>query len=106
MIVAPCSMKTLAGIANGYTANLVTRAADVVLKENRKLLLVARETPLNPIHLENMLKLARLGVMIFPPVPAFYIRPASIDDVINHTVGRILDRFNIDQESFQRWAGE
>lgn len=104
MVVAPCSMKTLAAIASGYSDNLLARAADVTIKEHRPLVLVARETPLNAIHLENMLKLARLGVTIMPPVPAFYCRPQSIDDVVNHLVGKVVDSFNIDHNLFRRWG--
>ncbi|MFQ5762383.1 MAG: UbiX family flavin prenyltransferase [Candidatus Bathyarchaeia archaeon] len=104
MIVAPCSMKTLAGIANGYSENLILRAADVTLKEGRKLLLLVRESPLSAIHLENMLKLARLGVVILPPVPGFYARPRKMDDIIDFTVGRILDVFQIEHTLFTRWG--
>jgi len=104
MIVAPCSMKTLSGIANGYAEDLMTRAADVCIKERRKLILVARETPLNAIHLENMLKLSRIGVEIMPPVPAFYSRPQSIDDIVNHTVGRIMDHIGLENRLFTRWG--
>lgn len=104
MVVVPCSMKTLSGIAHGYSADLITRAADVIIKERRRLVLVARETPLSPIHLENMLKLARLGVTILPPVPAFYTSPKSIEDIVTQTVGRILAQFNVDQEQLYRWG--
>jgi len=105
MIIAPCSMKTLSGIANGYAEDLLIRAADVCIKERRKLILVARETPLNSIHLENMLKLSRIGVEIMPPVPAFYSRPQTLDDIVNHTVGRIMDHIGIENQLFTRWEG-
>jgi flavin prenyltransferase len=106
MIIAPCSAKTLAAIAHGYGDNLVHRAADVVLKERRKLVLAVREAPLSEIHLENMLKLARMGTVILPPMPAFYNHPQSVTDVVDHTVGRILDQFGIDMPGAARWAGE
>jgi len=104
MIVIPCSMKTLSSIANGYDETLVARAAGVILKESRKLILVTRETPFSAIHLENMLKLARLGVIILPPIPGFYAKPTSIDELINHTVGKCLDQFDIDHNLYQRWG--
>ncbi|AKX92923.1 UbiX family flavin prenyltransferase [Neomoorella thermoacetica] len=104
MVVVPCSMKTLAGIAHGYAANLIMRAADVTIKEGRKLILVPRETPLSPIHLENMLTLARLGVVIMPPMPAFYYRPRTVDDVVNHLVARILDHLGLEQDLVPRWG--
>jgi len=104
MVVAPCSMKTLAAIANGYAENLIHRAADVSLKEGRKLLLLVRESPLNVIHLENMLRLARIGVVIMPPVPAFYARPRSLDEMVDHTVGRTLDHFGIELNLVHRWG--
>jgi len=104
MIVIPCSMKTLSSIANGYDETLVARAAGVTLKESRKLVLVTRETPLTAINLENMLKLARLGVVILPPVPGFYTKPKSIEQIIDHTVGKCLDQFNIDHDLYKRWG--
>lgn len=103
MIVAPCSMRSLSEIAHGITSNLLTRAADVVLKERRKLVLVARETPLHTIHLRNMTTLAEMGAIIAPPVPAFYNRPKSLDDIIDHTVGRLLDLFDLDTGKVKRW---
>lgn len=105
MVVAPCSMRTLAAIAQGHGDNLLHRAADVILKERRKLVLVVRETPINDIHLENMLKLSRMGVVMLPPVPAFYNHPHTIDDIINHIVVRILDQFEIHLEAANRWDG-
>jgi 4-hydroxy-3-polyprenylbenzoate decarboxylase len=105
MVVAPCSVRTLAAIANGYGDNLLHRAADVILKERRKLVLVVRETPVSDIHLENMLKLSRMGVVIIPPVPAFYNHPQTIDDIVNHIVVRILDQFDIHLDTANRWAG-
>jgi flavin prenyltransferase len=106
MIVAPCSAKTLAAIAHGYGDNLIHRAADVVLKERRKLLLAVREAPLSEIHLDNMLRLARMGVVMLPPVPAFYNHPASIDDLVEHTVSRMLDQFGIASTHAARWTGD
>ncbi|KAL1571136.1 phenylacrylic acid decarboxylase [Candida albicans P57072] len=105
MIVAPCSMKSLSAIRTGFTEDLIVRAADVSLKERRKLLLVARETPLSDIHLDNMLYLSRMGVTIFPPVPAFYTKPKTIDDIVEQTCGRILDNFGINIDTFERWDG-
>jgi len=104
MIVAPCSMRSLGEIAHGITSNLLTRAADVVLKERRRLVLVARETPLHAIHLRNMTTLAEMGAIIAPPVPAFYNRPKTLDDVIDHTVGRLLDLFDLDTGKVKRWS--
>ena len=106
MVVAPCSMRTLAAIANGQGEHLVHRAADVILKERRKLVLVVREAPLSEIHLENMLKLSRMGVVIYPPVPAFYNRPRSIEAMVDHLVMRILDQFGIHLGLSDRWDGE
>jgi flavin prenyltransferase len=105
MVVAPCSMRTLAAIAQGQGDNLIHRAADVILKERRKLVLVAREAPLNDIHLENMLKLSRMGAVIVPPVPAFYNHPRTIDDIVNHIVMRVLDQFEIRIDVAARWDG-
>jgi 4-hydroxy-3-polyprenylbenzoate decarboxylase len=106
MVVIPCSMRTLSGIAHGYGEHLVHRAADVVLKERRKLVLVARETPLSSIHLENMLKLAAIGVTILPPMPAFYNHPQSVDDIVDHIVARVLDQFGISAPFAKRWDGQ
>ncbi|KAF4784863.1 hypothetical protein HER10_EVM0013365 [Colletotrichum scovillei] len=105
MIVVPCSMRTLAAIRAGLCDSLVARAADVVIKERRTLVLAARECPLSGIHLDNMLSLARNGVVIFPPVPAFYQRPATVDDLVEHSVGRMLDLFDLDTGGFERWGG-
>ncbi len=105
MIVIPCSVKTLAAIAHGLSDNLLTRAADVTLKEHRRLVLVVREAPLSLVHIRNMAACAEMGAILAPPVPAFYNRPKSIDDIVNHTVGRILDLFSIDANLVQRWQG-
>ncbi len=105
MVVAPCSMRTLSAIAHGQAENLVHRAADVVLKERRRLVLLVREAPLSDIHLENMLKLSRMGVVISPPVPAFYDRPRTVDDIVNHTVQRVLDLFDVHLDVAERWTG-
>ncbi|HCM9422178.1 TPA: UbiX family flavin prenyltransferase [Enterobacter asburiae] len=107
MVILPCSIKTLSGIVNSYTDTLVTRAADVVLKERRPLVLCVRETPLHLGHLRLMTQAAELGAVIMPPVPAFYHRPTSLDDVINQTVNRVLDQFDIDlpEDLFTRWQG-
>jgi len=104
MIVAPCSMKTLSSIANGYDETLVARAAAVTIKEGRKLVLMVRETPLSAINLENMLKLARLGIVILPPVTEFYTKPKSIDDIVNHGVGKCLDQFDLEHDLYPRWG--
>ena len=105
MVIAPCSMRSLAAIAHGLGDNLIHRAADVVLKERRKLVLVVRESPFNEIHLENMLKLARMGVVILPPMPAFYNHPQSLDDMVNHIAMRVIDQFDIHLEVMNRWDG-
>ena len=105
MIVAPCSVRTLGAIANGVSDNLIHRAADVVLKEQRKLVLVVREAPLNAVHLENMLKLARMGVAISPPVPAFYNRPETVAEIVDQTVMRVLDQLGIHLDEAPRWDG-
>lgn len=105
MVILPCSMRTVAAIAHGLGDNLIHRAADVVLKERRRLVLGVREAPFNEIHLENMLKLARMGVVISPPLPAFYNHPRTIDDIVAHTVARILDLFDIHLEASARWDG-
>jgi len=105
MIVIPCSMKTLAGIAHGYSENLILRAADVMLKEKRKLVLVPRETPLSVVHLRNMLDLASQGVFVLPAMPAYYHKPQEIGDLIDFVVGKALDLLEIEHELFKRWTG-
>ncbi len=105
MIVAPCSMKTLSGIVNSYSDTLITRAADVVLKERRPLILVPRESPLHTGHCELLYRASQLGAIIAPPMPAFYNHPGSVDDIVDHTVGRILDLLRLDSGSVKRWAG-
>ncbi|KAF0092404.1 MAG: 3-octaprenyl-4-hydroxybenzoate carboxy-lyase UbiX [Fusobacteria bacterium] len=104
MIIAPCSMATVSAIAHGSSTNLLERAADVILKEGKPMILIPRETPLSAIHLENLLKLARLGVKIIPPMPSFYTHPKTIDDIVNNTVGRILDQLNIEHNLCKRWS--
>lgn len=104
MVIIPCSIRSLSEIANGVTSNLLTRAADVILKERRRLVLVVRETPLHAGHLKNMLAVTESGAIIAPPVPAFYNRPKTLDDIINHTVGRVLDLFDIDAGCVKRWG--
>ena len=105
MAIVPCSMRTLSAIAHGQADNLVHRAADVVLKERRRLVLAVREAPLSEIHLENMLKLTRMGAIVSPTVPAFYDHPRTIDDLVNHTVGRLLDLFDVHLDVTERWNG-
>ena len=106
MVIAPCSMKTLAAVAHGLSDNLIARAADVILKERRRLVLMVRETPLNLAHLRNMTSVTEMGGIVFPPVPAFYTRPASLDEVVDHTVGRLLDLFDLPHEGLvKRWQG-
>lgn len=104
MIIAPCSMRTLAEIASGTSSNLLTRAADVVLKERRRLVLMVRETPLHLVHIKNMAQVTEMGAIVAPPVPAFYNNPQSIDDIINHSVGRVMDLFDIDIGLVRRWG--
>ena len=106
MVVIPCSASSLAAIAHGTASHLVHRAADVTLKERRPLVLVVRETPLSAVHLENMLKLARLGVTILPPLPAFYNNPKSVDDIVDHIVARTLDQLGIETDFARRWDGK
>jgi flavin prenyltransferase len=105
MVIIPCSIRTMSEIASGVTSNLLTRAADVVLKERRRLVLVVRETPLHALHLRTMASLAEAGAIIAPPVPGFYARPKSVDDIVNHTVGRVLDLFGIEAGVVKRWQG-
>ncbi len=106
MVVVPCSIKTLSDIANCATGNLLVRSADVTLKEGRKLVVVPRETPLHKGHLKLLATVADFGAIVLPPMPAFYNRPQTVDDIVNHTVGKILDQFNIDHNLFKRWEGE
>lgn len=105
MVVLPCSMKTLSAVANGYSDNLISRAADVILKQRRRLVLVTRETPLNLAHIRNMEQVTLMGGVIFPPVPAFYAKLESLDDLVTHTVGRVLDLFDIRHDLVNRWGG-
>ncbi|MFZ6746122.1 UbiX family flavin prenyltransferase [Undibacterium sp. JH2W] len=105
MIIAPCSMKTLAAVAHGLSDNLITRAADVVLKERRRLVLMVRETPFNLAHLRNMTAVTEMGGIIFPPLPGFYHRPQSIEEMVDHTIGRVLDMFALPHELTPRWQG-
>jgi flavin prenyltransferase len=105
MLIIPCSMKTLSSVANGYEDNLISRSAGVCIKESRRLVIVPRETPLSKIHLANMIKLAEIGVVLLPAMPGFYHKPKSIDDLITHIVGKILDQFGIEHNIFRRWGG-
>ncbi len=105
MIIAPCSMKTLSAVVNSYTDNLLTRAADVVLKERRRLVLMPRETPLHAGHCELLLKATQIGAIVAPPMPAWYAKPKTLDDIVNHNVGRVLDLFDIDTDLVTRWQG-
>jgi flavin prenyltransferase len=104
MAIIPCSMKTMSSIANGYDDNLISRAASVTIKENRRLVIVPRETPLSKIHITNMLKLSEIGVVILPAMPGFYHRPKTIEDMISHIIGKTLDQFNINNDIFTRWG--
>lgn len=105
MVIAPCSIKTMSALANSYNTNLMIRAGDVTLKERRPLVLVVRETPLHYGHLQHMMDLAQMGAILLPPVPAYYHKPKTLDDIINHTVGKILDCFRIEHRLFMRWRG-
>lgn len=105
MVIAPCSIRTLSEIATGVTSSLVSRAADVILKERRRLVLLVRETPLHAGHLRSMTQVAEYGAIVMPPVPAFYARPSSLDEMVNHTVGRCLDLFDLDNNMVKRWDG-
>ena len=106
MIIIPCSIKTLSAVAHSYNANLMARAADVTLKERRRLVLAVRETPLHTGHLRLMLEASEIGAILFPPIPGFYHKPKTLDDIVNHTVGKILDLFEIEHNLFERWHGK
>lgn len=106
MVIAPCSVKTLGAIASGVTGDLISRAADVMIKERRRLVLMVRESPLSEVHLENMLKLARMGVSIVPPMPGFYTRPQTLDEMVDHIVTRVLDQVGLYSETTPRWDGQ
>ena len=105
MIIAPCSIKTLSALAHSYTENLLTRAADVTLKERKKLVILVRETPLHLGHLRNMVSLTEMGAIIMPPVPAFYHKPHTVQEIVDHTIGKVLDIFDIEHHLFPRWSG-
>lgn len=105
MVIAPCSMKTLAAVAHAHADDLVSRAADVVLKERRRLVLLPREAPLNLAHLRNMVQVTEMGGVVFPPVPAFYSHAKTVDELVNHTVGRVLDLFGVEHDRIKRWQG-
>ena len=105
MVVMPCTIKTMSALANSYSENLLIRAGDVTLKERKPVVLVVRETPLHKGHLSAMLKLNGMGAIIMPPVPSFYHKPQTVDDIINHTVGKVLDLFNVEHKLFNRWSG-
>lgn len=105
MVIAPCSIKTLSAVAHSETENLIIRAADVTLKERRKLVLVVRETPFHLGHLRNMVRVTEMGGIILPPIPAFYFKPKTLDDIVNHTIGRVLDIFDVEHKLFERWKG-
>jgi 4-hydroxy-3-polyprenylbenzoate decarboxylase len=105
MVIAPCSMKTLAAVAHGLSDNLIARAADVILKERRRLVLMVRETPFNLAHLRNMTAVTEMGGIVFPPLPSFYNKPASIDEMVDHTVARVIDLLGIENDLAPRWAG-
>jgi 4-hydroxy-3-polyprenylbenzoate decarboxylase len=106
MIVAPCSIKTLSEIATGCTTSLISRAADVMLKERRRLVLMVRETPLHAGHIRSLAAVTEAGAIVYPPVPAFYAKPATVEEMVDHTLGRVLDLFDLDAPTVRRWSGE